>query len=116
LKLSRKDYNTCRLYVFLIVSILVKTTVLAQDKIEITWEIPKEIQVTTIEETVRSFDSIILQTKNHTKKASILQQRAQVLLQEHRIKEAKKTYELAIQTASKKASDTKIKILAGLGK
>ncbi|WP_298513297.1 LuxR C-terminal-related transcriptional regulator [uncultured Kordia sp.] len=115
MKLSKKDYNSYKLYIFLVVCILLKTAVHAQDKSIPTWEIPEEIQVTSIEETIQHFDSIINQAKSDTEKASALQQKGQVLVQVHRIKEAQKVYELALKTVGETASETEIKILTGLG-
>lgn len=110
--------NDCRIYIlyaFLLVCIFFISPVQAQDKTHDDWEMPQEISVINIEETNRQLDSTINQTKKQLEKAIALQQKGQLLLQTHRIKEAKKIYQQGLKILKKEDFEVTIKILTGLG-
>ncbi|WP_420574114.1 tetratricopeptide repeat protein [Kordia sp.] len=115
MKYTKNELNFYTLSLSFVLILLFKSTAFAQNNDSKNKEIPQEIQVTTIAETIRKLDSTIDQTKNLQTKIKIVQQKGQLLLQTNRIKEAKEVYEQGIDLFDEDISETQIKILAGLG-
>jgi tetratricopeptide (TPR) repeat protein/DNA-binding CsgD family transcriptional regulator len=115
LKYTKKPFLLLILHTFCISFISFSSWLYAQNETSKNWEIPQEIQVTTIEEGLYKKDSILQSITKLEEKAKILCDKGQLLLQAHRIKESKQAYQLAKDIKGNNTSKLTIKILAGLG-